>query len=157
MGVKSYWQDLVGEFHRKFGCPIGQKPGDNFDDDALMRMRVDLVREECSELEHAVLYKDLPKTIDALCDIIYVVMGMGETLGVDLAPFYVEVHKSNMQKDGGGKRSDGKILKPPGWVGPDIKGILKRQMEKAHEVATEWTGNVTREAAADAKAAAGTV
>jgi hypothetical protein len=31
-----------------------------------------------------------------------------------------------MAKEGGGAREDGKILKPPGWVAPDIAGVLRK-------------------------------
>lgn len=45
-------------------------------------------------------------------------------LGLDLFPFYEEVHKTNMAKLGGPKREDGKQLKPPGWQPPRIAEIL---------------------------------
>jgi predicted HAD superfamily Cof-like phosphohydrolase len=46
-------------------------------------------------------------------------------LGVDLYPFYQEVHKTNMAKLGGPKRADGKQLKPPGWSPPRIEEMLR--------------------------------
>jgi len=46
-------------------------------------------------------------------------------LGIDLMPFYEEVHRTNMAKLGGPKREDGKQLKPPGWEPPRIGEILK--------------------------------
>jgi predicted HAD superfamily Cof-like phosphohydrolase len=64
--------------------------------------------------------------VDALCDLLYVTYGAAVDLGVDLQPFFAEVHRSNMAKVGGRKREDGKWLKPAGWTPPDIAGLLSR-------------------------------
>lgn len=50
-------------------------------------------------------------------------------LGIDLRPFFDEVHRTNMLKAGGPVREDGKKLKPPGWKPPriaDMYAQLKR-------------------------------
>lgn len=73
---------------------------------------------------------DMVAMIDALCDILYVTFGAAEAMGIDLDDFFAEVQASNMRKATGPVRSDGKRLKPEGWVGPDIAGILKRLKEK---------------------------
>jgi predicted HAD superfamily Cof-like phosphohydrolase len=49
-----------------------------------------------------------------------------EGLGVDLRPFFREVHRTNMHKLTGPKREDGKQLKPPGWKSPRIKAMYER-------------------------------
>ena len=67
---------------------------------------------------------DLVEAIDGMCDLLCVVYGTAAEFGVDLEPFWNEVHFSNMQKAGGSVRPDGKKLKPEGWVAPDIAGIL---------------------------------
>lgn len=67
---------------------------------------------------------DLVESIDGCMDLLYVVYGTLETIGVDGEPFFDEVHRSNMAKAGGARRPDGKRLKPPGWMPPDIKGVL---------------------------------
>lgn len=41
-------------------------------------------------------------------------------LGLDLRPFFKEVHRANMEKLTGPKREDGKQLKPEGWQPPRI-------------------------------------
>lgn len=46
---------------------------------------------------------------------LYVVFGTAIEFGVDLTPFFAEVHRTNMLKVGGATRADGKILKPDGW------------------------------------------
>lgn len=47
-------------------------------------------------------------------------------LGVYLAPFFKEVHRTNMHKLEGPKREDGKQLKPPGWKPPRIEEMYGR-------------------------------
>lgn len=69
---------------------------------------------------------DAPETLDGLCDLLVVTYGMAVEMGVDLEPFFDEVHRTNMAKVGGPTREDGKRLRPPGWVPPDIAGIFRR-------------------------------
>ncbi len=49
-----------------------------------------------------------------------------------LDPVFDEVHAANMNKVGeGGKvlrSATGKVLKPEGWVPPDVESVLERQM-----------------------------
>jgi hypothetical protein len=47
--------------------------------------------------------------------------------GIDLRPLWVAVQAANLAKVGGSKRADGKVLKTPGWVPPDIAGLLRQQ------------------------------
>lgn len=47
-------------------------------------------------------------------------------LGVDLRPFFLEVHRTNMHKLTGPKREDGKQLKPEGWKPPRIRAMYDR-------------------------------
>lgn len=69
---------------------------------------------------------DLTAAADALADIEYVIHGSAHTLGVPLADVFDIVHAANMRKvdpaTGRVKRreSDGKVLKPDGWVAPDL-------------------------------------
>jgi len=109
----------VAEFHRTFGIPIHETP-------ALRRgeLRASLIEEEARETVRAIREGDLVETIDGLCDLLAVIHGAALEFGVDLAPFWAEVHRSNMAKAGGPVRGDGKILKPPGWTKPDIAGVL---------------------------------
>ena len=65
---------------------------------------------------------------DALADLVYVVYGMALETGIDLAAVLAEVQRSNMSKLGpDGRpvyREDGKVLKGPGYVPPDVAGAL---------------------------------
>ena len=47
-------------------------------------------------------------------------------LGIDLRPFFLEVHRTNMHKLNGPVREDGKRLKPPGWKPPRIEAMYNR-------------------------------
>jgi predicted HAD superfamily Cof-like phosphohydrolase len=89
-------------------------------------LRAELIREEAQETVDAILAGDLVGAIDGLCDILAVTYGAAAEFGIDLAPFWDEVHRTNMAKAGGPLREDGKRLKPPGWTPPDIAGVLQR-------------------------------
>lgn len=122
----SDWYQDVMDFHKKFEMYVGQKP--SWPSDSETDMRWSLIDEECDELFDALEFEDLVAAADALADLIYVAIGFSIALGIDLRPIWTEVHLSNMRKVGGGKRGDGKILKPDGWIPPDIDGAIARQM-----------------------------
>lgn len=116
---------MVLDFHKTFkqpvgcGCEVGKlQPGRR-------ALRASLIEEEAAETVAAIKAGMLVSTIDGLCDTLYVVYGTAVEMGVDLEAHFAEVHHSNMAKVGGGERADGKILKPAGWQGPDIVGILQ--------------------------------
>jgi predicted HAD superfamily Cof-like phosphohydrolase len=89
-------------------------------------LRIHLIEEEADETCDAIAEGDWIGTIDGLCDLLYVTYGAAVEFGIDLAPFWNEVHRSNMDKAGGPIRLDGKAMKPEGWVAPDIEGIFDR-------------------------------
>lgn len=133
------WQAAVRDFHVATGSTVGESPG--FRDE---RLRFDLIREEWHELLFHSGWSDtelglgrerwdesLPGAIDSLVDLIYVILGTAVAWGIDLDPYFWEVQRANMDKAGGPKRADGKVLKPEGWRPPDIEGILAR-------VSHEW-------------------
>ena len=101
----------------------------------VVRLRLSLVVEEVRELTDACIDSDhqvrvdLVEVADALADIDYVVEGMRQAFGIDGGPVADEVHASNMRKFGPGAwvREDGKWMKPPDWVPPDIRKKLIEQ------------------------------
>lgn len=115
-------QSLVREFHETFdlGAPAGPAP-DQFPGE----LRIRLIEEELEEFRQAVADGDIVEMVDALCDLLYVTYGAGVSLGVDLEPFFAEVHRSNMTKRGGVLRADGKQLKPESWEPPRIAELLR--------------------------------
>lgn len=113
---------MVQEFHAALGATIGETP--SLRDLALRRS---LIQEESKETLAALWRGDMVETADGLCDLIYVALGTAVAFGIDLAPLFEEVHATNMAKLGGGKREDGKYLKPTGWKPPRIAELLKAQ------------------------------
>jgi predicted HAD superfamily Cof-like phosphohydrolase len=91
-------------------------------------LRLDLIEEELDELHVAMEDGNLVDAADAIADLLYVVYGTAVEMGLDADALVQEVHAANMRKlDGDGKpilREDGKVLKPDGWVPPNIKGVL---------------------------------
>jgi predicted HAD superfamily Cof-like phosphohydrolase len=112
----------VIEFHTALDIPVGSVIGISRGD-----LRARLIGEEARETNYAIWNNDLVGAIDGLCDLLCVVYGTAVEFGIDLAPFWKEVHRSNMAKVGGPVRADGKVLKPDGWTPPDIEGILGKQ------------------------------
>ena len=90
----------VTDFNKQFGVTLHEEPVlDIFDKDPkLIEYRMKLIREEVGELEEAVKNKDYKETVDALSDILYVVYGMGCSIGCDLDAAFDIVHRSNMSK-----------------------------------------------------------
>jgi phosphoribosyl-ATP pyrophosphohydrolase len=130
-------QEQVEAFHRKFGHVIGTKP-------AISRpeLRVKLIREEAKETCDAIEVGDLIEAIDGICDLLYVTIGTAVEFGIDIQPFFDEVHRSNMAKEGGGKDADGKTLKPSGWAPPDIKGTLELQSTMEYTIVSLQSENM---------------
>jgi predicted HAD superfamily Cof-like phosphohydrolase len=69
-----------------------------FEKKDVVKLRMDLIREEVQELEDAVKEKDFKETVDALGDIVYVVYGMAVSMGIDLHKAFKIIHESNMSK-----------------------------------------------------------
>lgn len=63
---------------------------------------------------------------DGVCDSHVVISGTSAEFGIPEDACYAEVHASNMAKADGPVREDGKRMKPPGWMPPNIAGVLAR-------------------------------
>ena len=138
-------RDHVLEFHKAFEHPTAPKPC--IPADERVRFRAKLITEEYLEtmrsmfdwtfgiaedeldraMENSNVRVDLVEMADGLADLDYVVEGTRLEFGIDGGPIAAEVHRSNMAKLGGGRRSDGKTLKPAGWTPPDIARELAKQ------------------------------
>jgi len=118
-------QAMVRDFMEACDQVIGPQPGLR---DQLLRIR--LILEEPTETAKAIYGNDLLEAIDGLCDSLYVILGTAVAFGVDIYPFFAEVHRSNMAKrhpDTGKVLKDlfGKVIKPAGWTPPDIEGVFR--------------------------------
>ena len=116
----------VGTFMKTFGQEVKTKP--SFSTDKINKLRLDLIKEELSELTDAMNNKDLLEVADALTDILYVTYGAGHAFGIDLDKCFDEVQKSNMSKlDKFGNpiyNDQGKVMKGPLYFKPNFKKIL---------------------------------
>lgn len=118
-------QRMVAEFHRAFDIAVGPSPA--MPDEATCALRVTLMQEELDELCEALAQRDIEAVAKELADLLYVVYGTAVSCGLDMAPVFREVHRSNMSKVGGHKRADGKWVKPPGYSPARLQAILAAQ------------------------------
>ena len=91
-----------------------------------------LIEEEHKELKVALADHDDVEIVDALLDIIVVTIGALHSFGADAEGGWKEVMQTNfakIDKDTGKvrKREDGKVLKPLGWVPPDLTPFIKKE------------------------------
>ena len=116
----------VGIFMKTFGQEVKNKP--SFSTDKINKLRLDLIKEELTELTEAMNNKDLLEVADALTDILYVTYGAGHAFGIDLDKCFDEVQNSNMSKLGAdGKpifNESGKVMKGPDYFKPDLSKFL---------------------------------
>lgn len=115
----------VKEFHRLFGLNIGTTP--EFPNKDERNLRLSLLLEEVKEYVESEEENDFVNLAKEMSDIIYIVCGTAVSYGIPLDKVFDEVHKSNLSKLVDGKairREDGKVLKGPNYVPPDIKKVL---------------------------------
>ena len=116
----------VGISMKTFGQEVKNKP--SFSTDKINKLRLDLIKEELSELTDAMNNKDLLEVADALTDILYVTYGAGHAFGIDLDKCFDEVQNSNMSKlDQNGKpiyNEHGKVMKGPNYFKPDLSKFV---------------------------------
>lgn len=145
----TWMQDRVRDFH----VALGQPAPDGLDLDGFRaELRARLIMEEAIETVNALGFTvevssrygvaqvgltqstapDWPEVVDGLCDVAYVTLGAAVEAGFSLAPFFHEVHRSNMTKIGGPVReSDGKVLKPDSFEPPRIAYLWDRLVARA--------------------------
>ena len=104
------------KFMHTFGQEVRTKAG--FPNDKIIGLRLDLIREELSELKEAVEKKD----------ILYVTYGAGHAFGINLDKCFEEVQNSNMSKLGSdGKpiyNEQGKVMKGPDYFKPNLNKFV---------------------------------
>lgn len=107
-------------------------PDEGCDHLKMRSLRTKLLEEEYTEYQDkGENVNDLVETVDGLLDIVVIAWGsliayIGSDAAEDCAR---EVTRSNLAKVIGEGlpifREDGKVIKPEGWTGPDIAGVLK--------------------------------
>ena len=91
---------------------------------------LNLIKEEVAELQTAVNECDPVEQLDALIDILVVTIGAIHSMGADGEGAWKEVMRTNFAKidhETGKvrKREDGKVLKPLGWMPPELGQFVK--------------------------------
>lgn len=119
----------VVEFHKTFGHPVAVKPErPNF---STQDRRIDMLLEEVNETEKAADEGTYEEYVDGLIDVLYIALGgLIEAAPEDvIRRAFWDVHRANMDKlgDDGSPiyREDGKVLKPDGWLGPNLSAVIK--------------------------------
>ena len=95
-------------------------------------MYLKLIEEEADELGVAIGEHDKVETLDALIDILVVTIGAMHSMGANGEGGWKEVMQTNFAKVDSEtgkvrKREDGKVLKPTGWVSPDLKPFVTKE------------------------------
>jgi len=119
---QSKMQQKVAEFHTKYAltqCGYAKFMAEDWLD------RLRLIDEERAELGAAACRDSIEEIIDSICDLLYVVLAVPVALNIDIQPFFDEVHRSNMTKDG--DMDSGKLTKGPGFVPPNLLPLLKKE------------------------------
>lgn len=128
MRLKTMQSD-VRIFMEACGQEVKDRPSftDNYKQAVLY---LNLIREEMQELEEGFENQDIVETADACGDLIWVILGLCNSLGIPMGPVWQEITASNMSKTVEGKvvrRDDGKILKPDTYFPPNIHRALQLQ------------------------------
>jgi predicted HAD superfamily Cof-like phosphohydrolase len=90
-----------------------------------------LIKEEVDEFNQAYAKYDHVEMLDALIDILVVTTGAIHSMGADAEGAWKEVMQTNFAKIDSEtgkvrKREDGKVLKPLGWVPPNLGSFLNK-------------------------------
>lgn len=115
----SSWYLMVKQFHEIFGHDVGDFPHSLPAESR--EIRASFMQEEVQEFIDAETAVD---QADALADLIYFALGTFVAMGIDPENIFEAVHDANMRKlwpDGKPRwrESDGKVMKPEGWTGPE--------------------------------------
>jgi predicted HAD superfamily Cof-like phosphohydrolase len=114
--------DMLSEFHAALEEERGRGNSE---------LRAALHDEEHKELMEELRFPDCltdrQKVARELSDVVYVAFGTAHAFAIDLDAALEEIHRAAMSKlDPAVRvtREDGKILKPPGFIPPDMSGVV---------------------------------
>lgn len=113
------------KFMRACDQSVGQFNEDQFN------LYIKLIQEEVDELWAANADADRVECLDALIDILVVTIGAIHSMGADAEGAWKEVMMTNFAKIDSEtgkvrKREDGKVLKPIGWVPPELAPFVSK-------------------------------
>ena len=112
------------KFMRACDQTVGEHNKEQFD------LYIKLIEEEFKELKEAIASGNRVEQLDALEDILVVTVGAIHSMGADGEGGWKEVMSTNFAKIDKltgkvRKREDGKVLKPVGWMPPELKKFVK--------------------------------
>jgi len=118
--------EKVKTFMTTYGQEV--KESASFPEENIIKLRLNLIKEELEEFEQALNDKNLLEVADALTDLLYVTYGAGHSFGINLDACFDEVQRSNMSKLGeDGKpiyNEYGKVMKGPNFSKPNLKQFI---------------------------------
>lgn len=129
-------QRAVADFHVALSIPAPAHPTVLASD--RVELRCSLIEEEAAEFRLAATTGRMFGMIDALVDLLYVTFGTAVEMGIDLEPFFAEVHASNMRKKAHPRAE--KAIKGDDWTPPDIAGTFWRLYGSAATLALSGFG-----------------
>lgn len=99
------------------------------DNDQQRVLYAKLISEEFAEFLQAYFEKDNVEQLDAVCDLVWVLIGYAKSRGWDIEGAFDEVARSNMSKldpQTGKpiKREDGKVMKGANYFAPSLEKYL---------------------------------
>jgi phosphoribosyl-ATP pyrophosphohydrolase len=112
--------DNVRLWHHAIGAPILNSPcgPEELDSDSC-QLGIKLVEEEFDELMDGYEDRNILEIADGAADLIWVLCGLMNRMGIDLDAVWAGVSHANFAKVGGPHREDGKLMKPAGWKPPN--------------------------------------
>ena len=128
--MRTTMQSDVRIFMEACGQAVQTRPSFTDENYKQAVLYLNLIREEMAELEEGFENQDIVETADACGDLIWVILGLCNTLGIPMGPVWQEITSSNMSRTVDGhviRREDGKILKPETYFPPNIHRALQLQ------------------------------
>ena len=114
----------IREMHTKFDMHKFIKTATNREILQYLKFRVNFIEEEFEELKEAINDRNSDDVVDALIDMMVVIIGTLDLFDVDGQKAWNEVHKANMSKVAGSNSNRPNdfgfpdLVKPDGWKTP---------------------------------------
>ena len=127
----------IDSFHKKFKFEKNDNVGIP-DNNELVNFRTSFLMEELAEYTNAITKKDSAAALDALVDIVYIALGTAWLFNLPFEQAWQEVQRANMSKIRTKSKSKKRgtsfdVVKPKGWIAPDIEQIIEEEREKQNE------------------------